>query len=167
MRASEPFECLNLLGFQLQLVRTSVLALRPDNFFLFGRTQNGRGKMSAKCRVPMGYKSIKFVVGKLDLVKCRGHQGHQKSLLGQNLYSKRVWQNGRQSSKLVTAVWVPKRPRILTTFGTHVWPVSMPKSFLLFVRTQNGRGKMAAKRQIPMGYKSSKFVVGKRDSVDL
>ena len=53
-----------------------------------------------------------------DLQVCTGHQGHQKSLLGQNPYSK-------------------------------------------------GRGKMAAKRQVPMGYKSSKFVVGKRDSVDL
>ena len=53
------------------------------------------------------------------------------------------------------------------TFGMHVWPVNTPKSFLLFARTQNGRGKMAAKRQVPMGYKSSKFVIGKQDSVDM
>ena len=103
----------------------------------------------------------------LCLQVCTGHQDHQKSILGQNPYSKRVWQNGRQSAKLVTAVWVLKRARISTTSGTHVWPVSMPRSFLLFARTQNGRGKMAAKCQVPMGYKSSKFVVGKQDSVDM
>ena len=32
------------------------------------RTQKGRGKMAAKCQVPMGYKRSKFVVGKRDLV---------------------------------------------------------------------------------------------------
>ena len=67
----------------------------------------------------------------------------------------------------LTAVRVPKRARISTTFGTHVWPVHTPRSFLLFLRTQKGRGKMAAKRQVPMGQKNSKFVVGKRKSVDV
>ena len=43
------------------------------------------------------------------------------------------------------------------TFGTHVWPVNTPKSLLLFAHTQNGQGKMAAKRQVPTGYKISKF----------
>ena len=53
------------------------------------------------------------------------------------------------------------------TFGTNVCPVHTPRLLLLFTLTQKGRGKMAAKRQVPMGIKSSKFVVGKRKSVDV
>ena len=69
----------------------------------------------------------------------------KKSLLVQNLYSKRAWQNGSRSAELVTAVWVPKQTRISTTFGTHVWPVHTPRYFFLFTCTyskrawQNGR----------------------------
>ena len=36
-----------------------------------------------------------------------------------------------------------------------------------FFRSVNGRGKMAAKRQVPIATKVVKFVVGKRKSVDL
>ena len=36
-----------------------------------------------------------------------------------------------------------------------------------FFRSVNGRGKMAAKRQVPIATKVVKFVIGKRKSVDL
>ena len=62
---------------------------------------------------------------------------------------------------------MPKRARVSTTFGTHVWPVNTPRSLFLFVRTQNGRGKMVAKRQVSIAPKVVKFVVGKQKSVDL
>ena len=38
---------------------------------------------------------------------------------------------------------------------------------MLFARPQNGRGKMAAKRQVSIATKVVKFVVGKQKSVDL
>ena len=67
---SQQFEYLNVLGFQGRLARMCGLSVCPDRFLLFARTQNGRGKMAAKCQVPipMGYKSSKFVVGKRDSI---------------------------------------------------------------------------------------------------
>ena len=68
VRATQRFECLNMLGFQRHLACRCVLAIHPDDFFLFGRTQNERGKMAAKRQVSMGYKSSKFVISKQDSV---------------------------------------------------------------------------------------------------
>ena len=100
--------------------------------------------MAAKRQAPMGKKSSKFVVGKQKSVDVWRHQGHQKSLLLQNPYSKGAWQNGRRSAELVTAVFCRRQTKI----GTRVENIKATKK-VSWCKThaQKGRGKMAAEVQ--------------------
>ena len=114
--------------------------------------------MAAKRQVPIATKVVKFVVGKRKSIDLwRTSRPTKKSLGVKPVLNTGVAKWPPKCRKFVTAFWVPKRARISTRFGTHICPGSSLWPLFLFDRTQNGHGKMATKREVPMGYQSSKI----------